>query len=118
MLASYQDVFPTDFLPSVLKRSLSCLVASLVSLWDAENKSCLSSAQLALFPLFRVKGADVEPGWGSATGTAAILATVREKVCRKQWRTFTLIVQTLFHKNSTKHEMQREKLRYMRQTWL
>ena len=84
MLASYQDVFPTDFLPSVLKRSH----ASLVSLLDAENKSCLSSAQLALFPLFRVKGADVEPGWGSATGTAAILATVREKVCRKQWRTF------------------------------
>ena len=114
MLASYQDVFPTDFLPSVLKRSH----ASLVSLLDAENKSCLSSAQLALFPLFRVNGADVEPGWGSATGTAAILATVREKVCRKQWRTFTLIVQTLFHKNSTKHEMQREKLRYMRQTWL
>ena len=38
------------------------MVASLVSLWDAENKSCLSSAQLALFPLFRVKGADVE-GW-------------------------------------------------------
>ena len=58
MLASYQDVFPTDFLPSVLKRSH----ASLVSLLDAENKSCLSSAQLALFPLFRVKGADVE-GW-------------------------------------------------------
>ena len=85
------------------------MVASLVSLWDAENKSCLSSAQLALFPLFRVKGADVEPGWGSATGTAAILATVREKVCRKQWRTFTLIVQTLFHKNSTKHETQRER---------
>ena len=42
------------------------------------------------------------------TGTAGILGTVREKVCRKQWRTFTLIVQTIhgITKNITKHEQQ------------
>ena len=42
------------------------------------------------------------------TGTAGILGTVREKVCRKQWRTFTLIVQTIHSitKNITKHEQQ------------
>ena len=108
MLASYQDVFPTDFLPSVLKRSYVWLPVWSVCGMQRTNLVYLLH-NLLFFPCSESKGPMWRGGWGSATGTAAILATVREKVCRKQWRTFTLIVQTLFHKNSTKHEMQRER---------